>query len=191
VSRIFLDLQLWIDGITILICMHPNTPHFVRAISAKTIMVVVLMVFIALSFFLGGFLAGTKYPSQNLQNISPTTTPAAVSGIPQVTTFPSPLPLPTLSPTVDTSCQQDGDCTFYNSAQTNRMQVCCNISCTNYFDASVIAVNVNWLAAYKGSICVRPLMCPMIAMMCTKEAMQSHDQVKAKCQNNICTKVTM
>ncbi|MGH7245422.1 MAG: hypothetical protein ACREGI_00630 [Candidatus Levyibacteriota bacterium] len=89
-------------------------------------------------------------------------------------------------------CQQDSDCTMYKKDTVGTALCCSNLNnCMNYYDDSVIAVSSSWVANKRTAACGEHIMCPMIAMMCTKDIYDSHMQVKAVCNHNVCKKQVM
>ncbi len=170
--------------------MQPNAHKSLVKITAHTILFTLGVVIIAIICFVVGFGLGAKQLNieKNSSSTIPIVTPKISEEITPITT-----PSTNITPSAenpDISCNQDSDCILDDTNRKTAMQVCCNNTCSNYFDASVIAVNKNWFVSYKAEVCSTRQLCPMYAMMCTKEATLSHQQVTVACQNHICTKVT-
>lgn len=170
--------------------MQPNAHKHLIKITTHTILFISGIVLIAVICFVIGFGLGAR--KLNIEKNNSTTIPLLT---PQISEEVTPITTPStnISPSAlnpDVSCNQDSDCILDDTNRKTVMQICCNNTCSNYFDASVIAVNKNWFQGYKGSVCFVRQLCPMYAMMCTKEATLSHQQVTVACQNHVCTKVT-
>ena len=105
------------------------------------------------------------------------------------------VPKPSVSstPTTDTSCNNDSDCTLINIEdyqQKNNMNVCCGrVSCSpqDLSQSNWVAKNIQWKQNQKDVICgTKRYMCPMIAQ-CNPQHVD--ENFEAKCMSSVCQKV--
>lgn len=129
----------------------------------------ILALLLILAFIGSAFYAGVAFDSQYHEFFASTT----------------PTPTPAV-PTAQTTCQTDSDCVI---ASINAADLCCpNTKCINLASASSVAVNTQWLISQRQNVCGRKL-CPMYAVMCTREITQENAHYHAKCVQHVCQKV--
>lgn len=129
---------------------------------SKALALLLILAFITVAFY-AGMMFQQKY-TEVAATITPTPTPI-VAG--------------------QTSCNTDSDCTL----TTSEVSCCPNTKCLRYSDPQIIAVSSTWLKTERISICGVRVMCPMYAVMCTREITEENAHYSAKCIQHICTKV--
>lgn len=88
--------------------------------------------------------------------------------------------------TEETTCSADSDCSLADITTGN---LCCpNTRCTDYSKTNEQAYNSQWLQSEKFNQC-KGRMCPMIAVICTKEITEENMHYSAKCISHVCTKI--
>lgn len=89
------------------------------------------------------------------------------------------------------TCSTDNDCALFDTSAINTMSVCCGLNrCSDYSKDTVQAVNTQWLIAQKINTCSnKRIMCPMIAVMCTKQIIEIQRSYHPQCVKNVCEKI--
>lgn len=163
--------------------MHPaNHKYLIRLTAGTIFLIIAVLLVILMSIGLG-----IKKVQKNLVPLPQVTPTISVSISPVVTPVTQVTPIQSVAP--DTSCNQGSDCVLDDTNRQSAMQICCNNTCSDYYNSAVIAVNNSWFVGYKGTMCLKRMLCPMFVMMCTAQATQSHTHVTVSCQNHTCTKV--
>lgn len=102
-----------------------------------------------------------------------------------------PTQVPASTPASQNVCTTDNDCGLFDTSAVNTMYLCCGLNrCSDYSEDVVQAVNNSWITAERTNVCGnKRFMCPMIAVLCTKQITEIQKSYKAKCVNNVCKKI--